>query len=213
MQENLFESMLANLQITEKQKAVLRASMELFSEKGFEQTSTKDIAKAAGVAEGTVYKNYKTKQAILDAIIDPFVENNIPLMVQDLKNKVTGLAEKLTVREYFKAIAIDRFTMINNNTLLLRLLFRTILSRNEAKDVITNKILIFIFGDFEKVVKQYQDQGLIEKRSLADILHIILGSYGSYAMPVIYGLEDRIDVNHAANNLSYFLNKALKVKN
>ncbi len=212
MQENLFESMLAGLQITDKQKAVLRASMELFSKKGFDQTSTKDIAKAAGVAEGTVYKNYKTKQAILDAIIDPFIENNIPLMVQDFKNKMTKFAEELTVKEYFKAIAVDRFTMINNNTLLLRLLFRTILARNEAKDVITDRILVFIFGDFEKVVKQYQNRRLIEKRPLADILHIILGSYISYAMPVIYGLEEKIDVEHAADNLSYFLDRAVRVK-
>lgn len=212
MQENLFESMLANLQITDKQKAVLRASMELFSKKGFEQTSTKDIAKAAGVAEGTVYKNYKTKQAILDAIIDPFIENNVPLMVEDFKNKMTKFAKELTVKEYFKAIAVDRFTMINNNTLLLRLLFRTILARNEAKDVITDKILVFIFGDFEKVVKLYQNRGLIEKRQLADVLHIILGSYVSYAMPVIYGFEEKIDVEHAADNLSYFLDKALRVE-
>lgn len=212
MQENLFEGMLSNLQVTDKQKAVLRASMELFSKKGFDQTSTKDIAKAAGVAEGTVYKNYKTKQAILDAIIDPFIENNIPLMVQDFKNKMAKFAEKLTVKEYFKAIAVDRFTMINNNAMLLRLLFRTILARNEAKDVITDKILVFIFGDFERVVKQYQKQGMIEKRPLADILHIILGSSLSYAIPVLYGFEEKIDVEHAANNLSYFLDKALRSK-
>ena len=209
MQENLFEQMLNNLQITDRQKAVLRASMELFSKKGFEQTSTKDIAHAAGVAEGTVYKNYKTKNAILNAIIDPFIQKKVPLMVQDLKTKIIAFAEDLTPEEYFRAIAVDRFTMINNNVLLLRLIFRTLLAKNKAKDIITSNVLVFIFGDFEKVIKHYQSVGLIEKKPINDILHMVIGSYMSYAMPVIYGFEDKIDVEHAANNVSYFLSKAL----
>ena len=47
--------------LSSKQQAVLNASLLLFSEKGFDQTSTKDIASAAGVSEGTVYKHFKTK--------------------------------------------------------------------------------------------------------------------------------------------------------
>ena len=59
----LFDKSLQAMNISDKQKAVLRASLTLFSEKGVESTSTSDIAKMANVAEGTVYKQFKTKKA------------------------------------------------------------------------------------------------------------------------------------------------------
>ena len=62
-----------NETITPKQRAILQASLDLFAEKGFDQTSTSDIAQRAGVAEGTVYRRYKTKAALRDAILAPIV--------------------------------------------------------------------------------------------------------------------------------------------
>ena len=48
--------------LTEKQRSVIESALVLFSEKGYSQTSTSDIAKRAGVAEGTVYKQFKIKK-------------------------------------------------------------------------------------------------------------------------------------------------------
>jgi AcrR family transcriptional regulator len=53
--------------IIEKQKentklpAVLRAALQLFVEKGIDGTTIKDIAKKAGVAEGALYRHFKSK--------------------------------------------------------------------------------------------------------------------------------------------------------
>ena len=61
---DLFSSSLAESQLSAKQQAVLKASLNLFSEQGFDRTSTKDIAQLAGVSEGTVYKQFKTKEGV-----------------------------------------------------------------------------------------------------------------------------------------------------
>ncbi len=42
----------------------------LFSEFGFEQTSVSDIVKKTGVAQGTFYYHFKSKEEILDAVIE-----------------------------------------------------------------------------------------------------------------------------------------------
>ena len=83
MAEDIFENMLAKMDITQRQREVLRASMELFATQGFNQTSTRQIAQKAGVAEGTVYKQFKTKQAILTAILTPIRELVIPQVAVD----------------------------------------------------------------------------------------------------------------------------------
>ncbi len=43
---------------------------ELFSEFGFEHTSVSDIVKKTGVAQGTFYYHFKSKEEILDAVIE-----------------------------------------------------------------------------------------------------------------------------------------------
>ena len=88
MAEDIFENMLAKMDITQRQRAVLRASMELFATQGFNQTSTRQIAQKAGVAEGTVYKHFKTKQAILTAILTPIRELVIPQVAVDFAQNV-----------------------------------------------------------------------------------------------------------------------------
>ena len=54
--------------MTEKQISILSAAIELFSEKGYEATATSEIAKKAKVAEGTIFRYYKTKKELLYAI-------------------------------------------------------------------------------------------------------------------------------------------------
>lgn len=209
MNEYLFENVLEKLDVTKKQKDVLRASLDLFSGKGFEETTTKDISTLAGVSEGTVYKVYKTKQAILDAIIAPFIKQELPEMVDDVKDLINS-ERNIPVKEYFRMIAADRFKLINDNKKLLRVVIRSMLIENTAKEIITERIFKMIFGDFNSVIKYYQDQGEIEKKPVTEILHVIVGIIASYAVPVILGIENKINVEEAANNVSHYLTKALK---
>jgi len=49
-----------------KLPAILRAALELFTEKGIHATTTKDIARRAGVSEGALYRHYQSKQELAE---------------------------------------------------------------------------------------------------------------------------------------------------
>lgn len=51
---------------------LLITAMKLFSEKGFSNTTTMEIAKAAEVSHGTVFAHFKTQEELLIAVIDGF---------------------------------------------------------------------------------------------------------------------------------------------
>jgi AcrR family transcriptional regulator len=59
------------IKISTKEK-IFNASVDLFSLKGFSDVPVREIAKQAGIREGSIYNHYKNKDAILDAIIDYF---------------------------------------------------------------------------------------------------------------------------------------------
>lgn len=48
-----------------RREAILQAAVELFAERGYDGTSTADIAERAGVAHGTVFHHFKTKENLL----------------------------------------------------------------------------------------------------------------------------------------------------
>jgi AcrR family transcriptional regulator len=53
---------------------ILRASIKLFLTKGFVGTTTKELTEAAGVAKGTLYWHFASKDKILEEILDKFSE-------------------------------------------------------------------------------------------------------------------------------------------
>src|SRR5215471_12408338 len=75
-------------------KEILHAALELFSKKGFDRTTAKQISDKAGVAEGTLYNYFKTKEEValyffeqeLAALFDWYRKNE-PLHRKPLSEK------------------------------------------------------------------------------------------------------------------------------
>ena len=55
-------------------QAIVQAAMKLFSEKGYHQTNTKQIAAAAGVSTGSFYSYFKDKRAIFMEVLKGYSE-------------------------------------------------------------------------------------------------------------------------------------------
>ena len=54
----------------ERKNEILNAANELFARKGFDATTISDIIEKVGVARGTVYYHFKSKEDVLDALIE-----------------------------------------------------------------------------------------------------------------------------------------------
>src|SRR5215468_4498984 len=56
---------LAKDDVRDKRRAILTAARELFASQGYEETTIAEIARAAGVAVGTVYLYFQSKHDVL----------------------------------------------------------------------------------------------------------------------------------------------------
>ena len=52
---------------------IFDVSLDLFSQRGFDAVSVREIAREVGIRESSIYNHYKNKEAILDTIIDYFM--------------------------------------------------------------------------------------------------------------------------------------------
>jgi TetR/AcrR family transcriptional regulator len=79
-----------------KMNSIFNASIDIFSEKGFEKATMDEIAARAGVAKGTIYYHFKSKEELFLFLVEEGVDVLVNRVVQSLE-KVTTIADKLDV--------------------------------------------------------------------------------------------------------------------
>src|SRR5438067_11906458 len=63
--------------VIDKREAILRAAIRVFAHNGYFNSKVADIAREAGVADGTVYLYFKSKEEILHSIFDRSMDEAI----------------------------------------------------------------------------------------------------------------------------------------
>jgi AcrR family transcriptional regulator len=74
-----------------RKDAIVKAAARLFAVKGFNETSTAEVAKEAGVAQGTLFYHFKTKEGILLEAFHEIMETYISSLETVLAEAPTGL--------------------------------------------------------------------------------------------------------------------------
>lgn len=102
--------------LEQREADILEAATTLFASNGFHATSTRKIASAAGVSEGTIFHYFSTKNALLLAILDDFyskLTESARAVIQDV----------MDTRERLQLLAENHVrALIDNNSLMIRLI-------------------------------------------------------------------------------------------
>jgi AcrR family transcriptional regulator len=75
---------------TSRSRAILATASRLFAEKGYSQTTTAEIAREAGVAEGTLYHHFGSKDGIFLTLFDETMEGFLSGIEEILAGGRTG---------------------------------------------------------------------------------------------------------------------------
>jgi AcrR family transcriptional regulator len=131
--KNIFEQDAESM--TDKQKAVIKAAVELFSEKGYAATSTKEIAMRAGVAEGTIFKQYPTKKDLMLWITERIIQKALFPLIS------SGLSELLAKNynnseEFLSDFFQNRLALIQDGIPLFRIIFQEIPFQPEIRSML-----------------------------------------------------------------------------
>lgn len=144
--------------MTEKQSKILQSAIDVFAEKGYAASSTSEIAQRAGVAEGTIFRHYKTKKDLLLSIVAPVMAKLIaPFVLRDF-SKVLD-AEHESYESFLRALIDNRIEFVRKNMNVLRIMMQEIPFHPELKQQFQTIVVTKVLERIKKVVEKFRGDG------------------------------------------------------
>ena len=169
---------LSGSELSEKERKIIESSIRIFSEKGFSAATTSEIAKDAGVAEGTIFRYFKTKKDILRAILIQAINLVSSRIVISPVEKILLSSEAKDLRTVLKELFVDRMKLVDNFFPMARVIFTEALYHEDVREALFQNMLLKARNTFETFHEILIKKGIIRKDINADSLfRCILGNF------------------------------------
>lgn len=146
---------------------ILKASRQLFSATGYDETTMEDVAERAGVSKATLYNYFPSKDSLLMGIAEAELEDVRQLIAGALQDEPSGV-EKLR-------LALLTFVMDSINYVPLSRKI-TYLNSQEGSGLFATRLGMLEI--FRALVEEAQEKGELSRETPAgDIVDLVMGAY------------------------------------
>ena len=148
---------------------ILQAALHLFARQGYDGTTTKDLANAANVAEGTLFRHFANKKAIL-----------IEVATSGWVEILTDLLTELSEMGSYKAVAqVMKRRMLNmqKNSSLLRVCFIEAQYHPELRERIQIEVIAKMTDVAEAFFETAMEKGIYRPMNPKIVAQVFLGMF------------------------------------
>lgn len=162
--------------LTPKQAQILKAAVEIFAEKGYASSSTSEIAARANVAEGTIFRHYKTKKDLLISIVTPFMAKfMVPFFAARFTRRVFDEPPE-EFRSLLSTILKDRFAFAAENAPLLRIVLQEMAFHPELQQRFQDVFINDVYPKFEAALDRLKQGGQVVDKPNSTIIRMIMSA-------------------------------------
>jgi AcrR family transcriptional regulator len=154
--------------IAARRTLILEAAARLFAEKGFHRTTTKDIAEAADVSEGTLYNYFENKDEMLMGIMTLLVDAQI--MDHRLSD---GLP--VDARRFLTSMLQSRREMVEQKGAMLQSVLSEILVNPDLRERYYQELTLPVLGLLTGHLQARSLMGQIKPVDAALVSRILVG--------------------------------------
>jgi TetR/AcrR family transcriptional regulator len=193
---------------TDRRAQLLDTALNFFSQKGFDRTTTKEIAAAAGVTEAIVFRHFPTKQALYQAVLEQqsdcvgfrhWVEEGRQRME---RNDDEGL---------MRAIAEAVIEPYRDDPRMERLMLFAALEGQETALSHYRSTLFPIYELLREYILRRQKEGALVVVKPAAILSAIAGMAHRYALYTrLFGFPSELSDEEAVSTYTHILMDGIK---
>ncbi|HET7628654.1 MAG TPA: TetR/AcrR family transcriptional regulator [Bacillales bacterium] len=167
--------------LTEKQKQIMIAAIEMFSEKGYASSSTSEIARRAGVAEGTIFRHYKTKEKLLQAIVEPVIRQIIaPFIIGDLNKVLNRRYEHF--EDFVRSMIENRRKFLERHFSLIKIVFQEIPFHPQLQQLFKKHVAPAPLAKIRGIIVHFQEKGELIQGSPYTIMRLAASSGAGYLL-------------------------------
>lgn len=148
---------------------ILRSALRLFARQGYDGTTTKDLAADAGVAEGTLFRHFPNKKAIL-----------IEVATQGWVEILTDLLTELSEMGSYNAVAQvlqRRMLHLHKNADMLRVCFMEAQFHPDLRDRIQTEVIVKMTDVAEAFFQTAMDKGIYRRTNPRVVAQVFLGMF------------------------------------
>ncbi len=196
---------------TAKQQKIVETAITMFAEKGYANTSTSEIAKAAGVAEATIFRHYGTKENLLLSVVLPFLKESTPILAKEI---IEGIRPENynTFEEFIRALIDNRLSFVKENKEVFQIVVKEFIYRGDLlKEFIPNADQ-GVIDYLNKAIDMYKASGEIVDMPNKTIIRMIKCFIGGYAARRFILLKDNfvVDDIQELDNIVHFIMNGVK---
>ena len=178
-----------------RREQMLKVAMRLFSERGFSGTTTREIATAAGVSEGMVFKHFANKDELYSAILDHKACN------RSFQNPFEEIADKIAAKDdfgVFYTMAFNALTHHAEDCDFLRLMLHSALEGHDLARIFFESFITDVYDFLGTYIRQRQQDGAFREIEPKIAVRAFIGMF----------------VHHSLNNILWDKEqKLLKISN
>ena len=136
-------------------RKIFETSMDLFAKKGYEATSIEEITSVVGVAKGTLYYHFSTKEEIFYFLVEEgmkLLKNSIDIKTSNLENSIDKL----------KAIILIQIKATKKYENFISILLSQIWGQEQKNKVCREYVFEYI-NMIEDIIKEGMEKGELAK--------------------------------------------------
>ncbi len=183
--------------VADKREAILRAAIKVFAQKGYFNSKVADIAGAAGIADGTVYLYFKSKDEILHSIFDRAMDD----FISEGEREITELEEPQEKLRRIAELHLEKLGADRDLAIVFQIELR-------GSTKFMEEFSAAGFADYLKIIQQTIEDGQKSGVFRKDLKPVV-------GAKILYGALDEMVTNWILSKKSYALkpmaNEVLKV--
>jgi AcrR family transcriptional regulator len=181
-----------DLVVRARREQILGAATRVFAEKGFSRATTREVARAAGVSEGTIYNYFEDKDALLMAILDKL--NETERRAEDFEE---GMAADL--RGFLEQYLRRRMSLIWENREVFRVVISEMLVNSELRKLYLRRVVEPTMRIAEENFRSRMEQGEVREMDAPLAMRSVAGAVLGV---LVLGLLGDEEINSRSDEVS-----------
>lgn len=167
--------------MTPKQISILQAAIEIFSEKGYAAAGTSEIAQKAGVAEGTIFRYYKTKKDLLLSIVGPAMSRMLaPFMLRNFNGVLDVPYDSF--EDFLRAFIFNRLEFGRKHFRILKIFIQEIPFQPQLREQFIENISSKVLERLTDIVEHFKAKGEVIAVPTSAIIRFTISSILGYLL-------------------------------